>query len=50
MQFESLGDDRTRLTVTSLVGSFAERDAILARGMEHGIGEGYEKLDEPLDK
>lgn len=48
--FESLGDDRTRLTVTSLVGSFAERDAILTRGMEHGVREGYEKLDELLDR
>ncbi len=49
IQFEQLGDDRTRLTVTSLVGSFAERDAILASGMEHGVREGYEKLDELLD-
>ena len=50
IQFERLGDNRTRLTVTSLVGSFAERDAILASGMERGVREGYEKLDELLDK
>jgi uncharacterized protein YndB with AHSA1/START domain len=50
-QFASLGDgDRTRLTLTSLVASFEERDAILASGMEHGVREGYEKLDELLSK
>ncbi len=46
--FEELAGGRTRLTVTSLVGSFEERDAILASGMEHGVREGYEKLDELL--
>jgi uncharacterized protein YndB with AHSA1/START domain len=44
-QFEELKDGRSRLTVTSLVGSFEERAAILASGMEHGVREGYEKLD-----
>ncbi len=48
--FEELAGGRTRLTVTSLVGSFEERDAILASGMEHGVREGYEKLDELLRK
>ena len=47
-EFEALDGGRTRLTITSLVGSFAERDAILASGMEHGVREGYEKLDELL--
>ena len=46
--FEAVDDNRTRLTVTSLVGSFEERAAILASGMEHGVREGYEKLDELL--
>ena len=45
-----LADGRTRLIVTSLVGSFEERAAILASGMEHGVREGYEKLDELLRK
>ena len=40
-----LGDDRTRLTATSLVDSFADRDAFIASGMETGIQEGYERLD-----
>lgn len=49
-QFEALAGGRTRLTVTSLVASFQERDAILASGMDHGVREGYEKLDELLRK
>ena len=49
-QFDTIEDGRTRLTVTSLVGSFEERAAILASGMDHGVREGYEKLDELLRK
>jgi uncharacterized protein YndB with AHSA1/START domain len=45
---EDLGDGRTRLTSTSLVDSFADRDAMIASGMEVGIREGYERLDEVL--
>jgi len=43
-----LGDGRTRLTATSLVDSFEARDAFLASGMEVGVREGYERLDELL--
>jgi uncharacterized protein YndB with AHSA1/START domain len=43
-----LGDGRTRLTATSLCDSFAQRDAMLASGMEVGVVEGYERLDEVL--
>lgn len=46
--FTDLGDGRTRLTATSLVDSFAARDAFVASGMEVGIREGYERLDEVL--
>jgi uncharacterized protein YndB with AHSA1/START domain len=45
---EDLGDGRTRLTTTSLVDSFADRDAFVASGMEVGVREGYERLDEVL--
>ena len=45
---EDLGDGRTRLTATSLVDSFEARDAFVASGMEHGVREGYERLDELL--
>lgn len=43
-----LGDGRTRLTATSLVDSFEGRDAFVASGMDVGVQEGYEKLDELL--
>jgi uncharacterized protein YndB with AHSA1/START domain len=45
---EDLGSGRTRLVVTSLVDSFEARDAFLASGMETGVNEGYERLDELL--
>ena len=47
-QFDDLANGRTQLTVTSLVGSFEERAAILASGMDHGVREGYDQLDELL--
>lgn len=46
--FTDLGDGRTRLTGTSLVDSFEDRDAFVASGMETGVREGYERLDELL--
>ncbi|MGI9021825.1 MAG: SRPBCC family protein [Acidimicrobiales bacterium] len=46
--FEDLDDGRTRLTSTSLVDSFEGRDAFVASGMEVGVREGYERLDEVL--
>ena len=46
--FEDLGGGRSRLTATSLVDSFEGRDAFVASGMEEGVREGYERLDELL--
>ncbi|HEU0131521.1 MAG TPA: SRPBCC family protein [Mycobacteriales bacterium] len=46
--FTDLGDGRTRLVGTSLVDSFEARDAFVASGMEHGVRESYERLDEIL--
>ena len=46
--FERLPDGRTRLVATSLVDSFEDRDAFVASGMETGVVEGYEQLDELL--
>ena len=43
-----LGDGRTRIEGTSLVDDFAARDAFVASGMESGVIEGYERLDELL--
>jgi uncharacterized protein YndB with AHSA1/START domain len=45
-----LGDGRTRLVATSLCDSFADRDAMLASGMETGVVQGYERLDELLSR
>jgi hypothetical protein len=46
--FEDLGDGRTRLSCTSLVDSFEDRDAFVASGKEVGVVEGYQRLDEVL--
>ena len=48
LRFEDLGDGRTRLVCTSLVDSFEDRDAFVASGMESGVREGYERLDQVL--
>ncbi len=48
LTLEDLGDGRTRLVATSLVDSFEGRDAFVTSGMEVGVKEGYEKLDELL--
>jgi uncharacterized protein YndB with AHSA1/START domain len=47
---EDVGNGRTRLTATSLVDSFADRDAFVASGMEHGVRESYERLDTVLSE
>ena len=43
---EDLGNGRTRLVATSLVDTFEGRDAFVASGMEDGIRQSYERLDE----
>lgn len=43
--FEDLPDGRSRLTNTSVTDSFAERDAIVAGGMQVGVDDGFAKLD-----
>jgi uncharacterized protein YndB with AHSA1/START domain len=48
MTFEELPGGRTRVIGVSVVESFEIRDQILASGMEVGVNEGYEKLDELL--
>ena len=45
LRFEDLGEGRSRLTSTSLVDSFADRDAFVASGMESGVVQGYLALD-----
>ena len=45
--FEDLGG-RTKVTTRSLFHTTEERDGMLASGMEIGLGESYEQLDELL--
>ena len=48
LRLEDLGDGRSRLVSESLCASFEGRDATLSSGMEDGVRECYEKLDELL--
>ena len=50
MTLEALPDDRTRLTAHSVFQSVADRDGLLQSGMESGVNEGYERLDDILLK
>jgi uncharacterized protein YndB with AHSA1/START domain len=42
------GDGRTRLSIHEVYPSVEARDAAMASGMEYGVNEGYERLDELL--
>jgi uncharacterized protein YndB with AHSA1/START domain len=46
--FEDLGGGRSRLVALSVVESLEIRDLIISSGMESGVVEGYEQLDEVL--
>ncbi|MCD2186846.1 SRPBCC family protein [Actinomycetospora soli] len=48
MTFTELPGGRCRIEGFSLCGSFEGRDAMLASGMEEGVVQGYERLDEVL--
>lgn len=48
LTFEEVDGGRTRVRVLSVVHDFETRDGMLASGMEVGVNEGYEKLDELL--
>jgi uncharacterized protein YndB with AHSA1/START domain len=48
MTLVDLGNGRTRLENRSQFDSFESRDGMLASGMEIGVREGYEQLDELL--
>ena len=48
MTFEDLGNGRTRIVGLSDVDSMEARNAIMASGMDVGVQEGYQKLDELL--
>ena len=47
-RFESLPDGRTRLVSQSLFQTVHDRDGMLRSGMERGVKQGFERLDEIL--
>jgi uncharacterized protein YndB with AHSA1/START domain len=49
IRFEELPNGRTRLTSQSVYQSVADRDGMIQAGMESGIVDGYERLDEILE-
>ena len=49
-RFESLPGGRTRVTTQSVYQSVEDRDGMVAAGMESGVVDGFERLDEILPK
>ncbi len=49
-KFEDLGGGRSRLVHQSVFQSVADRDGMIASGMERGVTQGYDKLDNILAK
>jgi uncharacterized protein YndB with AHSA1/START domain len=47
-KFEDLPDGRSRLVHQSVFQSVEDRDGMIASGMERGVNDGYEKLDDLL--
>lgn len=50
MTLEALPNNRTRATIHSIFQSVSDRDGMIQNGMEKGVREGYERLDEILAK
>ena len=48
MTLEALDGGRCRIVGVSVVESLEIRDQVLSSGMDVGVNEGYEKLDELL--
>ena len=48
--FEDLGDGRTKVVTTTLFHTTEERDGMLGSGMEGGMNETYQRLDELLER
>jgi len=48
MTLEELPGGRTRITIQSIFRSVSDRDGMIQSGMETGLNEGYERLDEIL--
>lgn len=50
LTLDELPDGRTKLTAHSVYQSVSDRDGMIQSGMEKGVNEGYERLDEILGK
>lgn len=50
VRFEDLGDGRSRLVGRSVYQSVEARDAMVEGGMETGVQEGYERLDDLIGR
>jgi uncharacterized protein YndB with AHSA1/START domain len=50
LKFEELPGNRTKLVSQSVFQSVADRDGMLRSGMERGVNDGYDRLDEILAK
>jgi uncharacterized protein YndB with AHSA1/START domain len=49
-KFEALTGGRTRVTTHSVYQSVQDRDGMIASGMESGVVDGFERLDEILEE
>ncbi|MET0450135.1 MAG: SRPBCC domain-containing protein [Aeromicrobium sp.] len=49
LTLEDLGDGRTRSRSVSVFTTTEDRDGMLDSGMDRGVNEGYERLDEVLE-
>ena len=49
-KFEALPGGRTRLTIQETYQSVEDKEEMLKSGMEHGITEGFERLEELLSR
>jgi uncharacterized protein YndB with AHSA1/START domain len=49
-RFEALPNNRTKLVSQSVFQSVADRDGMLQSGMEEGVNDSYDLLDELLKK
>jgi uncharacterized protein YndB with AHSA1/START domain len=50
LTLEELPNGRTMLRAQSVFQSVSDRDGMVQSGMEHGVNDGYEQLDELLAK
>jgi uncharacterized protein YndB with AHSA1/START domain len=50
VKFEELPGSRTRITTQSVFQSVADRDGMIQSGMERGVVDSHERLDEVLEK